>query len=339
MVKKKSNLPPRLRRKQRHKAIHYYYDARSTLGKEIPLGKDYAIALRKWAELEGDKTKLPEIITFRYVAERYMIEVLPNKSPQTQKDNIKELKQLYTFFDTPPAPLDKIKPKHIKQYLNWRTAKVRANREKALFSHIWNFAREKGYTDLPNPCAGIKGNKESGRKEIYIEDSLFNAVYQVASQPLRDAMDMAYLTGQRPADVLRMSETDIDNGTIQVRQAKTGKKLRISIEDDLDTLLKRILARKAQYVVRALYLIVGEDGQKYTYTMLRNAFDRAREIAGIDKKDFQFRDLRAKAGTDTAESTGDIYRAQQQLGHANVTMTQKYIRERKGDVIKPTRKK
>ena len=67
--------------------------------------------------------------------------------------------------------------------------------------------------------------------------------------------------------------------------------------------------------------------------------DRARELAGIDKKDFQFRGLRAKAGTDTAESTGDIYRAQQQLGHANVTMTQKYIRERKGDVIKPTRRK
>ncbi len=337
---KKNNLPPRLRKKQRHRAIHYYYDARATLGKEIPLGKDYALALKQWAELEGDKpsNKIPQLITFRYVAEQYMLIVLPTKSPQTQLDNIKELRQLYLFFDNPPAPIEKIKPMHIKQYLTWRTAKVRANREKALFSHIWNFAREKGYTDLPNPCAGIKGNKEIGRKDIYIEDNLYDAVYRAADQPLRDAMDMAYLTGQRPSDVLRMSEADIVNGTIRVTQAKTRKKLRISIEGDLDVLIKRIFARKSQHVVRALHLIVDKTGQRYTYAMLRYHFDKARKLAGIAKEEFQFRDLRGKAGTDTAESS-DIYQAQRQLGHAHVTMTQHYIRERKGDVVKPTRKK
>lgn len=340
--RKSTNLPPRLRKKQRHKTgkIFYYYDARSAGGSEIPLGGDYAIALKKWAEFEiNAKPQHQEIITFRYVSERYIREILPTKAPQTQKDNTKELEWLYKFFDNPPAPLEQIKPIHIRQYLDWRTAKTRANREKALFSHIWNKAREWGYTELPNPCQGIKGYKETGRKEIYIEDNVFNSVYQKASQPLRDAMDMAYLTGQRPSDILRMSETDIIDGTIQIRQAKTGKKLRISIEEDLHILIQRILARKSQYVVRSLYLIVDETGQKFTYGMLRKHFDRAREKAGTPKDKFQFRDIRAKAGTDTTESTGDIYRAQQQLGHSNVTMTQQYIRSRKGDVIKPTKKK
>lgn len=338
---KKLNLPPRLRARRRHKTskTFYYYDARSNGKGEIPLGSDYALALKKWAELEIDaQPKHQDIITFRYAAERYLREVVPTKAPATQHDNLRELKQLYKFFDNPPAPLDQIKPIHIRQYLDWRESKTRANREKALFSHIWNKAREWGYTDLTNPCQGIKGHTETGRKEIYIENNVYDAVYQQASQPLRDAMDMAYLTGQRPGDILKMSETDINDGMLQIRQAKTGKKLRISIECELDVLITRILQRKQQYPIRSLYLIIDDTGQPFSSSMLRSHFDRARAAAGIPKSQFQFRDIRAKAGTDTAESTGDIYRAQQQLGHANVTMTHQYIRNRRGDKIKPTSK-
>lgn len=43
-----------------------------------------------------------------------------------------------------------------------------------------------------------------------------------------------------------------------------------------------------------------------TTSMLRGRFDAAREAAGVEKADFQMRDLRAKAGTDKAESSGDI---------------------------------
>ena len=65
----------------------------------------------------------------------------------------------------------------MRQYL-WergKTAPVRANKEKALLSAIWNFARECGYTALANPCAGVKEHKESGR-DVYVEDEIFAAV-------------------------------------------------------------------------------------------------------------------------------------------------------------------
>lgn len=74
-----------------------------------------------------------------------------------------------------------------------------------------------------------------------------------------------------------------------------------------------------------------------TRDALRGHFDRAREAAGISKELFQFRDLRAKAGTDKAESSGDIRQAQKQLGHSNITMTETYIRERKGSKVTPTK--
>ena len=68
---------------------------------------------------------------------------------------------------------------------------------------------------------------------------MYNAVYQVASRPLRDAMDMAYLTGQRPADVLRMSETDIDNGIISYQSPLAKALIKHEIGDEVEVNLPR----------------------------------------------------------------------------------------------------
>ena len=82
--------------------------------------------------------------------------------------------------------------------------------------------------------------------------------------------------------------------------------------------------------------MVNEDGQRLTYDALRQRFHKARAAAGLATDAFQFRDLRAKAGTDTTESS-DIRRAQLQLGHTSVQMTEHYVRARRGDKVKPTR--
>ncbi len=123
----------------------------------------------EYAKLEKDRASsaaAKSVLTFSYVAERYMEEVVPTKAPATQRGNARELKQLLSFFNDPPAPLEAIEPQHVRQYLRYRgkTAPVRANREKALLSAIWNFARETGYTALANPCSGVKGNRETDRK-------------------------------------------------------------------------------------------------------------------------------------------------------------------------------
>ncbi|MDC8446473.1 MAG: integrase [Nitrosomonas sp.] len=282
---KNQNLPKRMRARPRGGKVWYYYDTGGKPRREIPLGCDYPTAIKKWAELEMETSDQPaQRITFKHAADRYLKEVIPTKAPRTQKDNLIELEWLMLFFGNPPAPLDEIEPIHIRQYLDQRQAKTRANREKALFSHIWNKAREWGYTNLPNPCAGIKGHKEKGRKEIYIEDETYRAVYQTASTPLRDAMDLAYLTGQRPSDVLKMMETDITDGALNIKQNKTSKKLRISIEGQLHTLIERIKERKSTHTIRSLHLIVDETGQRFTPFMLRAHFDRAREKAGTKKR-------------------------------------------------------
>lgn len=353
---KNLNLPPRMRaRQQRSGKLYYYYDTGGIPRREIPLGADFIQAIQRWGELEEETKRCPTtIVTFRHAAERYMHDVLTLKSPNTQKVEMFAMVKLMEFFDDPPAPLKEIKPLNIRQYLDWRVknakerliklrrkprgneGQVRANREKQLFSHIWNKAREWGYIDLANPCTGIKGYKERGRKDIYIRDALYQKVYEHAKQPLRDAMDLAYLTGQRPSDVLKMNERAIDDGCLVVQQGKTGLKVRIAIVGELQALLERIRVWKAKYNPRCLALIVDERDQQLTLGRLQDAFSAAREKAGISPDAFQFRDLRAKAASDKAENT-DLMSAQYQLGHASVTMTEHYIRNRRGKKVAPTK--
>lgn len=114
---------------------------------------------------------------------------------------------------------------------------TRANRELALFSHIFNKAREWGMTDHANPCAGVSKYREKGR-DVYIEDGMYDAVWSAADEALRDAMDLAYLTGQRPADALRFDEKNIRDGMLCIQQGKTGKRLRISIQGKLAEVLE-----------------------------------------------------------------------------------------------------
>jgi integrase len=342
------NLPSGLRvRAQRSGRIYYYYDTGAKPRREIPLGNDYALAVKRWAELEiGAGERHQQIVTFRYVAERYQREVLLTKAPRTQRDNLREFRELYKFFDNPPAPLEQITPQHVRQYLDWRrSAPVRANREKALFSHVFNKAREWGYTSAPNPCAGVKGFSERGR-DVYVDNATYKAVWDAADWPTRDAMDLAYLTGQRPADVLKLTLGDFRDGALWITQGKTGKKLRILVAGELAAVLARIQGRA--YKVTSLAVVRNERGQPLSYSALDNRFEDARKraAAGLDDagmgelatavRAFQFRDLRAKAGTDKADAT-DIRSAQQQLGHKNLKTTEIYIRSRVGEKVTPTK--
>lgn len=353
---KNLHLPPSMRaRKQRSGVVYYYYDTGGSPRREVALGSDFVDAVRKWSELEAvGNAAHGDLVTFRYVAERYVREIVPTKARRTQRDNLLELVNLYKFFDNPPAKLADVKPVHIKQYLSWRGEQarqwyvdrkravpvrpghIRANREVALFSHIFNFAREHGLADTVNPCVGVRRNKEEGRT-VYVEDELYQRVWAAADEPTRDAMDLAYLTGQRPADTLKFAESDIRGGELWVEQGKRGKKLRITVSGDFALLIERIKSRKERCQSKIDALVVNEKGERLLADALRFRFDRARVAAGVQSDLFQFRDLRAKAGTDKTESSGDIRAAQRQLGHKSLTMTEHYVRERKGDKVDPTR--
>jgi integrase len=322
--KRQSNYddPPRF-----HKKGRTWYHVGTTIPRKwTKLSSDRAEALRMWAQIEGrkedDSSKL-----FSMIVKRYIREVYPTKAPRTRADNDKELINLLRVFAL--LPIDSILPMHIRQYMDirGRVAETRANREKALFSHILNKAREWGYTALQNPCQGVKGYKEKGR-DRYVTDDEFAKVKAHAHYAVVDAMDVALLTGQRPADVIKIKRSDLRDGALWVTQNKTGARLGIEMTGELAEVVTRICQRPRKAI--SPFLIQDDNGQPLTALALRSRFDKARKLAGVS---FQFRDIRAKAATDT----GDLAHSQKLLAHKNRDMTEHYVRSRVGDRVKPLR--
>lgn len=347
------NLPPQMRARHRGKVTYYYYDHGGRPRREEPLGTDFVLAVRRWSEIE--QTNMPKMLspTIKDAFDGYIRDVLPLNAAQNQKDKLVQIGLLKEFFG-PSFLLDDIEPINVKQYMHWRHKKaaawyqakgnvappdaghVRANRDVEVLSHMFNFAREIGMTKAPNPCVGVSANKESGR-DVYVEDDVFLKVYEVADQPTRDVMDLAYLCGQRPQDTLNYDERDIRNGVLHIDQGKTGKRLRMEVVGELKAVIDRIRARKAGYKVVSTAIVVNEKGQRMLLDALQRRFRIARRAAGVKDGDFQMRDLRAKAGTDKTDASGDIRQAQKQLGHTSVVMTEHYVRNRRGDKVKPTK--
>lgn len=99
--------------------------------------------------------------------------------------------------------------------------------------------------ELDARSAKTSAKKVKEGRDIYVSDEMLELVCKHASPIVQDVPDLAYLTGQRPADVLSMRWNSIHEGKVEIRQGKTGKKLRIREEGDLKKLLDRIRARDA----------------------------------------------------------------------------------------------
>jgi len=192
----------------------------------------------------------------------------------------------------------------------------------------------------------VRKNKEKPR-DYYANEIVWKAVYEEAPQELREAMDLAYLSGQRPADVLAMRKDFREGVYLRIAQGKTGKKLRIMLEADgvvnaLGELLDRIERRNSHHL--SPYYIVNEDGKRMSWAMLRNRWADAREAASVkamaEKKpdlakqiaQFQFRDIRPKA----ASEIKDLRDASTLLGHSETEITERVYR-RVGAIAKPSK--
>jgi hypothetical protein len=118
--------------------------------------------------------------------------------------------------------LAQIKPPHIRQLLKWKASQpTTANRLKRLFSHMFNMAREWGYTEAANPCQGIKGHALA-KREVYVSDVVYTAVHRAASQPLRDATAMCPAMVQLAGQGARMTTAARPSSavTITIRTAR-----------------------------------------------------------------------------------------------------------------------
>lgn len=316
----------------------YYYRAPGGGERRIVKGDDLPLALIKWAELEGVRLS-PDAVTFGAVAEKWKEIWLPSVAPRTQHDYKRYVDRLNLVFHS--SSLDSITKPDVAQYRDLRCDKdgnkagTQANREIACLSIIWNWASERGYTSLPNPCARLRRNKETGR-DVYMSHTVFAAIYQHGDQSVRDAMNIAHATGGDISVILAVKRSAVANGELAMGRAKTKTPIRYRLIDEAGNLnefgrvIQEMLDRPRN--ATGLTLIQDINGQRIPYNTFTDRFDLARTKAGFAPMQYQFRDIRPKVATDA----DTIDHAQSLLGHRHRSTTERHY-VRRGKLVEPAK--
>ncbi|HBC1013429.1 TPA: tyrosine-type recombinase/integrase, partial [Escherichia coli] len=225
-------------------------------------------------------------------------------------------------------PPDSIKPEHVRKYLDKRGVKSRtqANREKAFMSRVYRWGFERGYVKC-NPTKGVKQFKETGR-DRYITHEEYDALYSVAPDVVRIAMELAYLCCARQNDVLQMKKSQLLSEGILIRQSKTSVAQIKAWSDRLNAAISLARLLPLNKGMSSLYVIHQPSGNKYTRDGFNSRWRKAKEEARTRfphlSFDFTFHDLKAKGVSDLK---GNIYEKQAISGHKNVEQTARYDRK------------
>lgn len=212
---------------------------------------------------------------------------------------------------------------------------MRANREKALLSHVYTKAMEKGMVDF-NLCCGVRRNTEKARERL-IEDQKYQTVLAKAQPSVKRMMTLIYRTCQRPEDLLKAGISNIKKvehegrevRVLRVSQGKTGKTVDIVLAGDLEKLVDEHLAAKTVWPT----FVHMRAGKRYTYSGIAAMFRRYMKKTGL--ADFGLYDIKGKGATGMYRTGVSLERVQQLLDHNSVTTTEIYIKARLPDIAMP----
>jgi integrase len=280
-------------------------------GKPIPLGRDRAAALRKWADLVGEPSGENTIAALWH---RYAREELPRKATATIKSAEQQSKQLLAVFGA--VPIAGITQQHAIRYLDVRgkASPTQANREIALLRHMLTKAAHWGLIPS-NPLMRLQyRNPERGRTRYVTDEELADAIAR-APDWMGALMWLAYLTGLRRGDLLALTRFACKPDGLEVTEHKTGKRVLIVWTPELREIVDRALSASPDARLFPL-----------TESAVNTAFGRLqRAISAAGGERFLLRDLRAKHATDFEIAGGD---ATAQLGHSGRAVTVRhYLRK------------
>jgi integrase len=266
-------------------------------GKPLALGTDKQAAIQKVLDLSGkasDAGLVKEL--WRLYHEGPAWRVL---AKATQDDYLQCSVPLLKTFGEARAAM--IRPTDINRYLRVERADapVRANREAALLSNLFNLGIERGDLDA-NPCKQVRRNKEQPRTEAPETAVLGAFVDWLVSaggqrKIIAQMAEFAAYGGNRRIEFLRLTWSQVDRtaGVIRVERAKQrGVKVfeKIDIGPQMADLLDRIEKGESQWV------FCNRQGNPYTSRGFMANWGKwmAEAVkAGVVSRRFTFHDLRA----------------------------------------------
>lgn len=317
------NLPPRMHKK----GDMYYYVTSTAPRKWIKLDENLGKARVKWAQIENggvlSGSAFPVVLQEWLCGEQYL-----KLAPLTKKTYQTLIYVLPTVFD---GPMEAIKPVHVAQFMDAYPSKSQANIGRVILGNVFDYAIRRGLVDCINPAKAIKKHVIAGRTR-HLTDAEFNAIRDKANDSVKVAMDIAYLTGARISDVLKIRFTDLQEDGLFIEQHKTKKRQLFTWTESLSEVIS--LARKIPRPVKNItHLLCTRVGKAYSYAAFYQVWSIAVANAGIS--DVHFHDIRGNAATE-AKKQGQDYQAI--LGHASKSMSEKYIKAREIETVQTVKR-
>ncbi len=280
--------------------------------------------------------------------DRYELEVIPTKAPDTQDNNYRSMKRLRLVFGKAPIR-GGVKPQHIYNYYDKATSKASARKDRAVLSHVFSKAVEWGILDK-HPLKGQVELPGGDPRDRYIED--WEIVEALSIEPIRKKgsvlaiqayIRLKLLTGMSKGDLMRLNMSQLQDDGIHIMRHKTAKKSKKkTIYEWTDELRVAVdMAKAARPVHFSPFLFCTTRGQCYVKektgklsgwnSMWQRFMDRVLEETKVTER-FTDHDLRAKCGSDA--ETREQARAL--LSHVNIKTTDRFYR-RKPERVKPLR--
>ena len=126
-----------------------------------------------------------------------------------------------------------VKPKNVLKLRDaWAETPVAANMLVSIAKLLINWGLPREFSES-NPCLAVPKLETGDGGARPWPLWAFELIETHASEGLRRAVWLARHTGQRQADVLRMSKADLEDGGIKLTQQKTGKELWLPLHQDL----------------------------------------------------------------------------------------------------------
>lgn len=211
--------------------------------------------------------------------------------PATRADYENILKRLEVGFGA--MRIGTLKSSHCANYLERRKKAgrggTRANREMAVLSAVHQFGLRNLMVEF-NPCR-VPRNKERPKKR-YVTNEEFLDAFNRTNVAFQELIAVAYLTGVRQTDLISWKRTEhLKPDGIDYVQSKTRKRHLVQWSDAVRHFVRRAMERQP----RAELVLTNTRGEPWSVSGIASQLKRL----GVE---WSFKDLRAKAQTDSAHS-------------------------------------
>ena len=179
-------------------------------------------------------------------------------------------------------------------------------------SAFFNYALDMGHV-TENPATRIKQAKSKSIPRWDVDD--IYRVINLNDRIVSTAVCLAWHTGQRGGDVLKIKWSDIDGDFLRLTQEKTGTKMKIKINPSLRKYLNK-LPEAGNYIVSGT--------EKMSTEAFRGMFKRRIATLGIDGS---FHGIRKTVACTLAEKGASTNEIASLLGHKTLAMAELYTKQ------------